>query len=124
MTVTVGNVEEDGMVALPPERPEVDQAITAMLTDPDGVISIDRWEWYKAELITDTFNLIPGPITDTYTPVAADANWWLRANVFYTDGEGAGKVADQIAMGGTIQILPMFDGDAAGRSVEENTPLV
>ena len=110
VTVTVGNVDEDGTVALPAERPEVDQAITATLTDPDGVISIDRWEWYKAELITDTFNLIPGPITDTYTPVAADANWWLRANVFYTDGEGAGKVAEQIAMGGTIQIPPMFDG--------------
>ena len=121
VTVTVGNVDEEGTVALPPERPEVDQAITATLTDPDGVISIDRWEWYKAELITDTFNLIPGPITDTYTPVAADANWWLRANVFYTDGEGAGKEADLIAMGGTIQIPPMFDGDAAGRSVEENT---
>ena len=68
------------------------QTITAMLTDPDRFISNDRWEWYKAELREDTFNLIPGPITDTYTPVAADANWWLRANVFYTDGEGAGKV--------------------------------
>ena len=121
VTVTVGNVEEVGTVALSSERPEVDQAITATLTDPDGVINIVRWEWYKAELDTDTFNLIPGPITDTYTPVAADANWWLRANVFYTDGEGAGKEADRIAIGGKIQIPPMFDEAAAGRSVEENT---
>ena len=121
VTVTVGNLDEHGMVTLPTERPEVGQAITAELTDPDEAISIVRWEWYKAELSTDVFNLIPGPITDTYTPVAADANWWLRANVFYSDGEGAGKEAKEIAMGGTIQIAPMFDGDAAERSVEENT---
>ena len=127
VTVTVRNLDEGGTVTLPSERPEVGQAITAELTDPDGSIRIDRWEWYKAELITDTFNLIPetvvgsGTVSDTYTPVAADANWFLRANVFYSDGEGAGKDAEEIAMGGTIQIAPMFDGDAAERSVGENT---
>ena len=38
VTVTVGNVDEDGMLTVTSERPAVDRMITAMVEDGDGII--------------------------------------------------------------------------------------
>ena len=45
ITVTVGNVNENGVVTLSNLQPEDGIAITAKLTDPDGGVTGVKWQW-------------------------------------------------------------------------------
>ena len=47
VTVTVTNVNEDGVVTLSAVQPRIGVPITASLTDPDGDISDLTWLWSK-----------------------------------------------------------------------------
>ena len=49
--VTVGNVDEDGMVTLSRTQPRVGVSVKASLTDPDGSISGLTWQWYRGNNI-------------------------------------------------------------------------
>ena len=57
VTVTVANVEEPGNVALNTETAEAGTEITATLTDPDGSVANQTWQWQTGESAT-------GPWTD------------------------------------------------------------
>ena len=46
--ITVMNVDEAGEVVLAPEQPHDGMAVTATLSDPDGVEIITDWTWYTA----------------------------------------------------------------------------
>ena len=77
-----------GVVTLSRTQPRVGLPVTASLTDPDGSISGLRWQWSRdtgkcSRLVPMTD--IPGATSDTYTPVADDA-------------EVTGAVADAITM--------------------------
>ena len=85
VTVTVDNAEEAGTVTLDPMRPSVGTAITATLADADIVETVS-WQWASADAMDGTFTNITGATDATYTPVAADADMWLRAMATYTDG--------------------------------------
>ena len=45
ITVTVENVEEDGVVTLSNRQPEDNVAITATLSDLDGGVTNLKWQW-------------------------------------------------------------------------------
>ena len=60
VTVTVTNVNEPGAVTLPTTRPQVGTAITANLTDDDGMVSNVRWEWARSESMGGSYNGHPG----------------------------------------------------------------
>ena len=49
VTVTVTNVDEDGMVELSTEAPRVGTEIMATLTDADGGVTGDTWQWARAD---------------------------------------------------------------------------
>ena len=57
ITVTVGNVEEPGVVTLSNLQPEDDIAITATLTDPDGGITDLEWQWQAGESDIERSNI-------------------------------------------------------------------
>ena len=79
-----------GSVTLSPEgAPEVGTEITATLTDPDGGVTGEIWQWQRsADGVTWT--AIDGASTASYTPVEADVGMMLRANVSYSDAVAAG----------------------------------
>ena len=119
VTVTVTNEDEDGMVTLMPMRPIVGTEITADLTDEDIVTeSPVTWQWSKSMTTTDgTFTPITGATSATYTPVEADAGYYLKATAMYTDGEGSGKMADKM----TVSSVSLFEIDGpTSRSYMEN----
>ena len=93
VTVTVGNVEEIGMVTLSPMAPSVDTEITATLTDEDGGITGTTWQWSKSMTMDGTFTVIAMATSMTYTPVEAHVGYYLRATVMYTDGHDSDKMA-------------------------------
>ena len=89
VTVTVTNMNEDGVVTLSTVQPRVGVPITASLTDPDGDISDLTWLWTKNTGILDEDDAKKA----TYTPVMADVGEMLIATASYTDGQGSGQTA-------------------------------
>ena len=93
VTVTVTNVDEDGEVTLSATRPAVGMELTADLTDPDGGVTGETWQWASSATADATFADIGGATSAGYMPVDGDATRFLRATVSYTDAEGSGKSA-------------------------------
>ena len=114
--VMVRNVDEMGTLVLSSTTPSVDAELTATLTDLDGMVSGETWQWARS-MDGTSFMDIPGATMDTYSPVATDGGYYLRATVMYTDGHGSGKeemmlTADKVvavAMGLTVTGLPSVD---------------
>ncbi len=97
VTITVTDVEEGGTVALSNNQPPARAEITATLTDPDGGVTNESWQWART---TDPSDLNAHPWTDingatsaSYTPPDADLTYYLRATASYTDRKGSGKSA-------------------------------
>ena len=127
ITVTVGNVEEPGVVTLSNLQPEDGIAITAKLTDPDGGVTGVKWQWQASG------NPISEATLATFTPTSTQVDLILTAKASYTDGHGADKMAESsgsavpVQATNTRKTAPEFkddDGDAltsVDRSVAENT---
>ena len=127
VTVTVTNVEEPGTVTLSTRRPEVGTGLTAMLTDPDGVISGPTWQWAWASSANRDYTPIPGATSATYPPDLGNSDNFLQATATYTDGEGN---TDKIAVGNSefrvqatnlSNVAPAFgDQDPATPGIQED----
>ena len=96
VTITVTDVEEEGVVTLSSQQPRVDVALTASLEDPDGSVTGLTWTWEKSS-DKDNWTPITSATSDFYTPVDADQSNYLRATASYTDGEGSGKSAKAVS---------------------------
>ena len=128
VTITVTNLDEEGEVTLSSLQPQVETALTAELTDPDGTLERVSWQWAKGDTTAGTFtNVSSGADPASYTPVAADVGKYLRATASYTDPQGSGKNASEVSTH-AVQAAPTepnsapaFSADTATRSVAENT---
>ena len=85
--------DQPGAVSLSPMTPVVGVELTATLSDPDGGMTGQTWMWSKSMTMDGTFMDIAGATSMNYTPMAADANYYLMVKVMYTDGHGSGKMA-------------------------------
>ncbi|MYB42117.1 MAG: hypothetical protein F4X76_08020, partial [Chloroflexi bacterium] len=131
-TTTVGvrvlDVEEEGVVTLSEPEPGVGVTVRATLTDGDGSISGRSWRWARSRDGRTGWTNIPGTTssssTSSYTTVLADAGFFLRAAVSYTDNRGGGKRAEGIT---ALRVFgenqqPTFPATEDGaRSVPENS---
>ena len=81
-----------GMVSLSSMTPQVGVALTATLSDPDGMITGTTWQWSRSMTMDGTFMDIDGATMMSYTPMAADEGYHLKATASYTDGHGSGKM--------------------------------
>ena len=124
VTIAVANVDEVGTVELSTIQPQVGTALTAALTDPDGVTTSVTWQWARSGTNGSYSNISSGA---SYTPVAADVGKFLKATASYTDPQGSGKSADAVSANAVLaeppaNSDPSFPANTATRSVEENTP--
>ncbi len=107
VTVTVTNVDEDGVVTLAPATaPKVGVEITATLSDPDGGETNHVWKWESTPDGTVAWADISGATAAAYTPVSNDDDKQLRATVTYTDAEAAGKSAMSDTTGAVTENQP------------------
>ena len=90
VTINVNNVEEPGKVSLSWKQPQVDTALEATLSDPDEVAGTPAWTWARADAKSGAYTDISGATSPSYTPVAGDVGYYLRATATYSDGEGSG----------------------------------
>ena len=111
VTVSVTNVDEDGMVSFSSSQPVVGVELTASVSDPDGGVTGESWLWAR-DLGQGTYEDIVGATTAAYTPVAADDGKRLRAAVTYADAESSGKEASMNTgnlVGGAASLLTRYD---------------
>ena len=87
--VTVTNEDEDGTVTLPSTAPQVGTPIMASVTDPDGAVTGETWQWASSDAMGGTYTDIEGATDASYTPVDGDEGMYLRATAAYDDGVGA-----------------------------------
>ena len=126
--IEVTNVEEPGTVVLSTIQPQVGTDVTAELTDPDGDPTWVIWQWARAASPSGSWtNVSSGVDHASYTPVAADVGYYLRAWATYEDPQGGSKSANvvsdnpvQAAPAGNNS-APVFSERTAARSVSENT---
>ena len=85
--------DQPGTVRLSSMTPVVGVALTAILDDPDGSVTGETWMWSRSMTMGGTFMDIAGATSMSYTPMAADEGYYLRATVMYTDAHGSGKDA-------------------------------
>jgi hypothetical protein len=84
--------DQPGTVTLSPMEPVIGTPVTAMLTDSDGMVTGEMWQWTRSMDMT-TWDDIADATDASYTPVAMDEGYYLRATVSYTDGHGSDKTA-------------------------------
>ena len=92
LTVSVTNVDEAGAVTLSGTA-QVGEVLTASVSDPDGSVSGEVWQWSKASTMSGSFTDISGAMSASYTVLAADEGEFLKAAATYDDGFGAGRSA-------------------------------
>ena len=95
-TISVVDVEEDGVVTLSAVEPETGTPLTATLEDGDGGVTGEVWQWARSENGRTGWTNISGATSSSYTPTVADEDFYLRATVTYTDRRGAGKSAEAV----------------------------
>ncbi len=91
ITVLVGNVNEPGSVTLNVTSHASGTQLVPTLTDPDGVASIETWQWEIAWTPGAWFDLPYGTGVKDFTVDGDAAQGQLRVKVLYVDslGEGA-----------------------------------
>ncbi len=117
VTINVNNVNESGKVSLYWRQPQVDIALQATLTDPDGDISGTTWQWEKSSNGSSNWTAISGATSATYTPDAGDVRKYLRATASYTDGEGGSKTARAVSQ----RLVRAAPSDNSAPAFNENT---
>ena len=118
--VRVTNVDEMGTLVLSSTTPSVDAELTATLTDLDDIVSVETWMWYKSMDMTfmdGNETVIANATSMSYTPVADDAGYYLKVTVTYTDGEGEGKMKEEMTAAAVTAgdpLLADYDPDGDG----------
>ena len=126
--IRVLDVEEEGVVTLSEPEPGVGVTVQATLADGDGSVSGRSWRWARSRDGRTGWTFIPNTTSSgtssSYTTVLADAGFFLRASVTYTDNRGGGKRAEGIT---ALRVFgenqqPTFPATEDGaRSVPENS---
>ena len=129
--VRVTNVDEEGEATLSTVQPQHEQEITATLTDPDGDISEQTWQWVRGTSKSGPWTDITGENNlgqeATYVPAADDVGKWLRATASYNDGHCptcAVKKTAQAISDNTVNAepyansAPVFDQDPVAPEVQ------
>ena len=107
VNVTVNNVEEVGVVTFDSDtQPEANVALTASLTDPDGGVTGENWQWRSAASTDGPWSNLTGATSATYTPTAGDVDHYLQATVSYTDGHDNGNDNDSASAINALPVTP------------------
>ena len=90
LTITLNNVDEDGSVTIS-GSPVSGQTLTASVSDPDGGVSVQSWQWSRSSSQNSGFSDIADADQSSYVVQDADEGKYLRATAQYADVLGSGK---------------------------------
>ena len=94
VTVSVTNVNEPGTLTISSTEAAFGTELTATLTDPDGGVTGESWQWQRSSDGT-TWTDISGATEASYTPSHSDGGLMLRATVEYSDAAGSASLESE-----------------------------
>ena len=116
--VTITDQNEAGVLTLSTTRPEQGEAVTASLTDEDGVVGTPTYTWERSDGRSDWVT-ISGATAANYTPTAGETGHFLRVTVSYEDGHGTGQSATasskEVVVGKLLHSLAVTTDDSPPR---------
>ena len=124
VTISVTNVDELGAVTFSYPSPfQLNEVLTATLSDPDGSTSGETWIWERSLNQNSGWTVIPGATSASYTVVVGDEDNYLRATATYTDAVfGSGKTAQAVSNKvPNLNWPPMFEIAPPTFSIPENS---
>ena len=114
VAVRVTDADEAGTVTLDRPQPQVDRPLGASLSEEDGGVTVQRWQWARSEDRT-AWTEIDGATSPRRRPAPADEGMYLRATVTYSDKFGPGKTASSVSV---RRVEPRTLSNAAPRFVD------
>ncbi len=103
VTISVTNLDEAGSIAAISGTTTVGQDLTAgTVTDPDGTVSGQTYQWQSASTSDGTYTDISGATSSTYTLAGTDVGKFLKVVVTYTDPQGSGKTVTSAATSAAV----------------------
>ena len=96
VTAATVALDDDGRVTLSETMPTAGDTVTARIDDPDGGVTITRWQWAISPNGASNWVIILGATSSSYTATTANVGSYLRATAFYTDSVGPGKSANAV----------------------------
>ena len=91
VTVNVNNIDEPGVITFDSDQPEVDNHITASLSDPDGNVANTTWLWQWATSADGPWTNLEDGSAAFYKPTSDDVNDYLRVTTTYNDDAGSNQ---------------------------------
>ncbi len=130
LTITVLNIDEDGVVTLSTTRPQQGVRVEVSVTDPDRITSQIDWQWSRSANGVTGWADISGAEEGHYTPVEGDVGQYIRATATYKDAQGGdtnsksahGIPANPVVAEPHINRAPEFLDRSPTRAVNENAP--
>ena len=124
VTVTVKDLDEEGVVSLSGLQPQVARPFSSTLWDEDEGVTALSWQWARSVDGT-AWTDIEGSTSPRRSPTPDDVGMYLRATVTYSDRFGAGKT---VSTETTYPVEPMTLANAApsfaGQDGDASTPRV
>ena len=136
VAVAITDVDEAGTASMDRPQPQADRPLRASLSDQDGGVTAERWQWARSEDGAN-WTVIGGAASPRRIPTTDDVGMYLRATVTYSDKFGPGKTASAVSAN-RVEARTLYnaapslvdqdeDGDTpyidVTRSVAENTPV-
>ena len=144
VTVTVTDVDDNGMVTISAQQPQQGVAlntagtieptddVAAALKDQDASldqITAAKWKWEQSSAMDGPWTLISGATAASYTPAMDVVGMYLRVTATYEDDHGDKTVMAVSAHPARAKpagenASPVFPGpgDTTNREVDENSP--
>ena len=115
VTIIVTNEDDPGTVMLSTTVPQVGAAIDASLSDPDGGVTNESWQWQSSpDGTSGSWSDISFEATEvSYSPVSGDVGNHLRATVSYIDAHGPDKSATSEATSPVTSVPPVTSAKLA-----------
>ena len=126
LTVEVTDVDEPAEVTVVGTA-AVGVRLRGQLTDPDGSVSVQSWQWQRSSASSGPFTDINGETGRDYVVVLADEGHWLRVTATYTDRFGSNKTGHgttdtAVREANRTNEEPVFDAASYSATVPESAP--
>ena len=118
VTSSAVTADDDGSLTLSNTTPTVGETVTATLSDPDGGVTVEGWQWAISPNGTSNWESLPNATSSSYTPTAANVGSYLRATASYTDAVGPNKSAE------AVTAVAVSEDDDGRVSLSTSTPEV
>ncbi len=124
LTVMINDLDEPGSLTLSSPQPVETVPYVAVHSDFDDIVS-EIWTWERSD-DRSSWTTLTGQTSSTYTPVADDIGFFLRATVDYEDGHGSGKQRRVVSAMAVQERpppneAPVFAESTYDREVDENS---